>query len=50
MTEEIKFKIGMYIRTYDGISKIIDVRDKYRKDMLRVVDTHGNIYFPNDIV
>ncbi len=50
MTKEFKFKIGMYIRTYDGISKIIEVRDKYRKDILRVVDTHGNIYFPNDIL
>ncbi len=50
MTKETKFKIGMYIRTYDGISKIIEVRDKYRKDILRVVDAHGNIYFPNDIL
>lgn len=50
MTKEFKFKIGMYIRTYDGISKIIEVRDKYRKDMLRFVDTYGNIYFSNDIL
>ncbi len=44
----MKFEKNMYIRTMDGISKIIEIRKA--ESMTRVVDDYGNIYFVDDLI
>ena len=44
----MNLKVGMYIRTLDGISKVIEVRDS--NVVGRFVNEDGNIYFMNEIM
>lgn len=44
----MNLKVGMYIRTLDGISKVIEVRDS--NIVGRFANEDGNIYFMNEIM
>lgn len=44
----MKLEVGMYVRTLDGISKVIEVRDS--NVVGRFVNEDGNIYFMNEIM
>lgn len=44
----MEIEVGMYVRTLDGISKIIELRDK--GVMERFVNEDGNVYFLHDIL
>lgn len=44
----MKIAEGMYVRTLDGISKIIELRDN--GVMKRFVNEDGNVYFLHDIL
>jgi len=44
----MKLKEGMYVRTLDGISKVIEVRED--DVMSRFVNKDGNVYFDGDMM
>lgn len=44
----MELKEGMYVRTLDGISKVIELRDN--GVMTRFKNDEGNIYFTNDMM
>ena len=44
----MKLKEGMFVRTLDGISKVVEVRDS--NVIGRFVNEDGNVYFMNEII
>lgn len=44
----MKLEVGMYVRTLDGIMRVIEV--KVDRAMTRFVNEDGNIYFINDLM
>lgn len=44
----MKLEVGMYVRTLDGISKVVQVRDS--NTVSRFVNEDGNVYFMNEIM
>lgn len=44
----MELKEGMYVRTLDGISKVVEVRDS--NTVSRFVNEDRNIYFMNEII
>lgn len=44
----MKLEVGMYVRTLDGISKVVEVRDS--NVVGRFVNEDGNVYFMNEII
>ena len=44
----MELEIGMYLRSFDGISRVIEVKND--GVMTRVVNEDGNVYFINDML
>lgn len=44
----MKLEVGMYVRTLDGILKVVEVRDS--NVVGRFVNEDGNVYFMNEII
>ena len=44
----MKLKEGMFVRTLDGILKVVEVRDN--SIVSRFVNEDGNVYFMNEII
>ena len=47
----MKLEVGMYVRTLDGISKVIEVKEEVEHNIMsRFANEYMNIYFMNEIM
>lgn len=44
----MKLEVGMYVRTLEGIMKVIEIKED--RAMTRFVNEDGNVYFINDLM